>query len=70
MDKEAVRKAIAEGKRHLSFVASLYRKQLLRGGHFLHEHPASALSWSEPEIAALSKHRWCIAWSPINASMA
>ena len=56
MDKERVRNLIAEGRRHLAFVTSLYRKQMLQGRHFLHEHPASALSWSEPGIAALARH--------------
>ena len=40
---------------HLNFVTFLYRKQLLEGRHFLHEHPASALSWKEPQISALAK---------------
>ena len=55
MDKDKVRGLIAEGRKHLAFVISLYRKQLLQGGHFLHEHPASALSWKEPAMAALAR---------------
>ena len=55
MDPEKVRAGIAEGRKHLSFVASLYKKQMMAGRHFLHEHPASAASWSEPAISPLSK---------------
>ena len=55
MDRDRVNELIAEGQKHLSFVASLYRKQLRAGRHFLHEHPASALSWSEKVISALAK---------------
>ena len=56
MDADKVKAAVDEGKRHLRFCAQLYRRQLARGKHFLHEHPARALSWSEPEIAALMKY--------------
>ena len=55
MPKEKVRELIAEGRKHLSFVTSLYRKQLQLGRHFLHEHPVSATSWKEPQIMALTK---------------
>ena len=55
MPKEKVDAAIAEGRIHLSFMASLYRRQIINGKHFLHEHPAGAASWKEPSIAALMK---------------
>ena len=55
MPKEKVRELIAEGRKHLSFVTSLYRKQLQIGRHFLYEHPVSATSWKEPQIMALAK---------------
>ena len=55
-DKEKVREAIAAGKRHLNFVMSLYRKQLAAGRHFLHEHPASALSWRDDGVRALARN--------------
>ena len=49
---------IEEGRPHLRFCAELYKKQVNAGRHFLHEHPASAVSWREPSIAALTKdHR-------------
>lgn len=38
------------------FVSSPYRKQLAAGSHFRHEHPATALSWKDPVIAALGRH--------------
>ena len=53
MDPEKVKQAVAEGKVHLDFVVSLYRKQLAKGKHFLHEHPATALSWKEETVLAL-----------------
>eukprot|EP00969_Alexandrium_andersonii_P088638 3910590-Alexandrium_andersonii.AAC.1 len=34
-------------------MTQLYRSQLERGAHFLHEHPASAASWQEPCITEL-----------------
>ena len=55
MDADKVQKAVEEGRVHLNFMASLYRKQLLKGKFFLHEHPATALSWKEPQIDALMK---------------
>ena len=45
MDPDKVKALIAEGLVHLRFVCSLYRYQMSRGKFFLHEHPASALSW-------------------------
>ena len=44
MDQEEMRKAVDQGRTHLNFVVSLYRKQMLKGKHFLHEHPATAAS--------------------------
>ena len=55
MSKDKVQIALAEGRTHLAFMASLYRKQILRGKYFLHEHPATALSWKEDAITQLSK---------------
>ena len=55
MDQEKVAQAISEGRTHLNFVVSLYRKQMMRGKYFLHEHPATALSWKEDTVAALVK---------------
>ena len=53
MDRDKVQRAIEEGKTHLNFVVSLYRKQMLKGKYFLHEHPATALSWKEDTVLAL-----------------
>ena len=36
-------------------MASIYRRQIINGKHFLHEHPAGSASWKEPSIAALMK---------------
>ena len=55
MSAEKVSRLMQEGRMHLSFVASVYREQLKHGRHFLHEHPASALSWREPCVDAIRK---------------
>ena len=54
MEKSKVDQLLKEGRNHLNFVASLYRKQMLKGKFFLHEHPASAASWKESSIASLA----------------
>ena len=48
LDAEEVARRRKLARLHLAFVVKLYRKQLARGAHFLHEHPASATSWEEP----------------------
>ena len=53
MDPVKVAAMIQEGRAHLQFCAELYRKQLKGGRHFLHEHPATAVSWREPCIDSL-----------------
>jgi hypothetical protein len=55
MDPDKVKTMLAEGKVHLDFVCSLYRRQLRRGKHVLHEHPATALSWRQDSIEAIMK---------------
>ena len=55
MRAEEVRTIISEGRKHLNFMVSLYRKQIARGAHFLHEHPQSAYSWMEVGIKSLSQ---------------
>ena len=55
MDPEKVRAMIAEGRLHLNFMCSLHRRQVARGKCYLHEHPATALSWKEGPIEALMK---------------
>ena len=56
MPIDEVRRRISEGRKHLNFMVSLYRKQLARGKHFLHEHPQSAASWMEIGIKSLSQN--------------
>ncbi len=45
----------ALAKHHLKTATDCYWRQIERGRIFLHEHPWSASSWSEPEIVALSE---------------
>ena len=35
---------------HLWFACRLYLRQMARGSYFIHEHPDSAYSWTEPCI--------------------
>ena len=44
---------LQEGKRHLSFSCAMYRRQINSGNYFLHEHPAGASSWNEPDMVKL-----------------
>ena len=55
MDKEKVRAAVEAGRTHLNFVVGLYRKQMNRNKCFLHEHPATGLSWKDETVVALLK---------------
>ena len=56
MDPKRVKELRREAVKHLHFVAGLYRMQLDEGRHFLHEHPATASSWSDPWIERLLRH--------------
>ena len=42
-----------EDRRHLQFIAQVYRIQIAQGRWFLHEHPSTASSWSLKEIQDL-----------------
>ena len=46
---------LAKARRHVKFCCSLYRHQIDKHRYFLHEHPATALSWREEQIEALCK---------------
>ena len=46
----------AEDRVLLDFAVEIYRDQLARNAHFLHEHPLSATTWSEPSIEELRAH--------------
>ena len=53
VDPQELQRRQAEGRLLLNFAAEVYRDQLARGAHFLHEHPLAATSWDEPDIRAL-----------------
>ena len=57
MAAEDVKKSLEEGRLHLKFACSLYRYQVSQGRYFLHEHPASAMSWREDSIESVLKLR-------------
>ena len=52
-DPAKVQAKLEEGRHHLNTAIAAYRRQMGRGRVFLHEHPASATSWEEPEMKAL-----------------
>ena len=52
---EMLRK-VQEGREHLRFCCKLYLKQIERKKFFLHEHPASASSWHQEDIAEVEQH--------------
>ena len=65
MDPAVVAERRRRARAHLHFVVKLYLKQLARGAHFLHEHPASADSWDDdimkgllnrPEVSMVAGH--------------
>ena len=45
-----------EARMHLNFCITLYRDQLQRGKHFLHEHPTSASTWKEESVELIASH--------------
>ena len=51
-----VQKKLAEGGAHREFCTVLYKSQLRRGKHLLHEDPAGASSWKEEKIEELLQH--------------
>ena len=53
--QEQQRKLI-EGKVLLNFALDVYRWQVRRGRYFVHEHPATATSWTLPEVQKLLSH--------------
>ena len=56
MDPARVRAMLAEGRMHLEFMATLYQTQLKAGRFFVHEHPATAVSWDERCITKILAH--------------
>ena len=56
MSPERVESLRLEAVQHLHFVIGLYKAQVDNGRHFLHEHPATATSWSDPWMVRLLEH--------------
>ena len=53
MDPVEYLKMKEEGRRHLGFACKMYKRQIDAGNYFIHEHPAGASSWNEPNIKQL-----------------
>eukprot|EP00972_Heterocapsa_arctica_P042704 6296306-Heterocapsa_arctica.AAC.1 len=53
MDPSARSIMMERARTHLHFCIELYNIQLKAGRYFLHEHPATATSWSDPEVNKL-----------------
>lgn len=45
---------ISERRLHLDFMMQIYNLQRAGGRYFLHEHPATAVSWDEPDMVRLT----------------
>ena len=54
-DSQRKARQLAEGIRHMEFVAKLYKKQIDAGRVFLHEQPAHARSWALPCIRRIMR---------------
>ena len=53
--EQDIRRRRVEGELHMRFCCEIYAMQLSAGRYFLHEQPASAASWTVPEILELLK---------------
>ena len=53
-DPQVRQQALAEGIRFLTFCCAVYRWQVERGAHFLHEHPWGASSWKLACVQSVS----------------
>ena len=51
--EQGMRRRMAEGEVHLRVCCKIHRAQLQAGKHFLHEQPATAMSWALPEMQNL-----------------
>ena len=56
MDQAKVDKIMEDGRVHLEFMCKVYWKQIRAGRYFVHEHPATAVSWNEKAILRLMMH--------------
>ena len=56
MDPERVEELRKQAITHLHFVIGIYRMQLDGGRHFLHEHPAGAMSWKDDWVLRILEH--------------
>ena len=50
MSKEDWQQAYNKAAEHIKFVFELYDMQVRSGRYFLHEHPATATSWTLPVV--------------------
>jgi hypothetical protein len=57
MSKDEVRRRKVEAETLLEFAIEVYEHQIRHGRHFIHEHPASATSWSYPRMARLREKK-------------
>ena len=60
MDQAKVAAMIREGRVHLRFMIKIYKRQIAKGRYFVHEHPATAVSWDEKDMISLMAMRGVI----------
>ena len=56
MGEKNYNKAMQDAISHLVFCLEIYHLQEQSGRYYLHEHPASATSWSRPELLEFLLH--------------
>ena len=54
-DPSVVSREYVRAMVHIRFCMELYKLQMDDGRYFLHEHPASATSWAEPEVQRIEQ---------------
>jgi hypothetical protein len=57
MSKEEVQRRKVAAETLLEFAIEVYEHQMRHGRHFIHEHPASATSWSYPKMKKLREKK-------------
>ena len=54
-DPSVVSREFVRAMVHIRFCMELYKLQMDEGRYFLHEHPASATSWAQPEVRKIEQ---------------
>ena len=55
MDPKLVNRELVAARAHVGFCVQVYRDQLARGAHYLHEHPEAASPWHLLDVERLAE---------------